>query len=41
VTVTPAGSQPAREISPAVVQAMAEVGADLSREFPKLRPGPG
>src|SRR5580698_5968024 len=35
VRVTSAGSQPASEISPAVVQAMAEVGLDLSREFPK------
>jgi arsenate reductase (thioredoxin) len=35
VLVTSAGSQPASEISPAVVQAMAEVGLDLSREFPK------
>jgi arsenate reductase len=35
VLVTSAGSQPATEISPAVVQAMAEVGLDLSREFPK------
>jgi arsenate reductase (thioredoxin) len=33
--VTSAGSQPAREVNPAVVQAMAEVGLDLSREFPK------
>jgi arsenate reductase len=35
VRVTSAGSQPATEINPAVVQAMAEVGLDLSREFPK------
>jgi arsenate reductase (thioredoxin) len=35
VRVTSAGSQPASEINPAVVQAMAEVGLDLSREFPK------
>ncbi len=35
VLVTSAGSQPASEINPAVVQAMAEVGLDLSREFPK------
>jgi protein-tyrosine-phosphatase len=35
VTVTSAGSLPATEINPAVVQAMAEVGLDLSREFPK------
>jgi arsenate reductase len=35
VRVTSAGSQPASEINPAVVQAMAEVGLDLSREFPR------
>jgi arsenate reductase len=35
VGVTSAGSQPAGEINPAVVQAMAEIGLDLSREFPK------
>jgi arsenate reductase (thioredoxin) len=35
VRVTSAGSQPASEINPAVVQAMAEVGLDLSRELPK------
>jgi arsenate reductase len=35
VLVTSAGSQPASEINPAVVQAMAEAGLDLSREFPK------
>ena len=35
VLVISAGSQPASEISPAVVQAMAEIGLDLSREFPK------
>jgi arsenate reductase (thioredoxin) len=35
VRVTSAGSQPATEINPAVIQAMAEVGLDLSREFPK------
>jgi arsenate reductase (thioredoxin) len=35
VLVTSAGSQPAREVNPAVVQAMAELGLDLSREFPK------
>lgn len=32
---TSAGSQPASELNPAVVQAMAEVGLDISREFPK------
>jgi arsenate reductase len=35
VQVSSAGSQPASEISPAVIQAMAEVGLDLSRAFPK------
>jgi arsenate reductase len=35
VLVTSAGSQPASEINPAVAVAMAEVGLDLSREFPK------
>jgi arsenate reductase len=35
VLVTSAGSQPASEINPAVVQAMAEIGLDLAREFPK------
>jgi arsenate reductase (thioredoxin) len=35
VRVTSAGSQPASEINPAVVQVMAEIGLDLSREFPK------
>jgi arsenate reductase len=39
VRVTSAGSQPASEINPAVVQAMAEVGLDLSREFPALLTG--
>jgi arsenate reductase (thioredoxin) len=35
VRVTSAGSQPADELNPAVVQAMAEVGLDISREYPK------
>jgi arsenate reductase len=35
VLVTSAGSQPASEVNPVVVQAMAEVGLDLSRELPK------
>ncbi|WP_300609936.1 arsenate reductase ArsC [Trebonia sp.] len=35
VHVTSAGSQPAAELNPAVVQAMAEIGLDISREFPK------
>jgi len=35
VQVTSAGSQAARELNPAVVQAMAEIDLDISREFPK------
>jgi len=35
VRVTSAGSQPAAELNPAVVAAMAEVGLDISREFPR------
>jgi arsenate reductase len=35
VVVTSAGSQPASEINPAVAAAMAEVGLDLSRAFPR------
>ncbi|HYV01046.1 MAG TPA: arsenate reductase ArsC [Actinomycetota bacterium] len=35
VRVRSAGSTPADQINPAVVQAMAEVGVDLSKEFPK------
>jgi arsenate reductase len=35
VTVRSAGSTPAIEIDPAVVKAMAELGVDLSGEFPK------
>ena len=35
VRVTSAGSQPAAQLNPAVVQAMAEIGLDISREFPK------
>ena len=35
VRVTSAGSQPASELNPAVVQAMAELGLDISRELPK------
>jgi arsenate reductase len=35
VEVRSAGSQPADQLNPAVVAAMAEVGVDLSREFPK------
>ncbi len=35
IRVSSAGSQPASELNPAVVQAMAEIGLDLSAEFPK------
>lgn len=35
VHVRSAGSAPAAEINPAVVQAMEEIGLDLSQEFPK------
>jgi protein-tyrosine-phosphatase len=36
VRVRSAGSEPADRINPAVVQAMAEVGLDISRELPKV-----
>jgi protein-tyrosine-phosphatase len=35
IWVSSAGSQPADQLNPAVVQAMAEIGLDISREFPK------
>ena len=35
VHVRSAGSEPADQINPAVVEAMNEVGVDLSQEFPK------
>jgi arsenate reductase (thioredoxin) len=35
IRVTSAGSQPASELNPAVVQAMAEIGLDISAQFPK------
>jgi arsenate reductase (thioredoxin) len=35
IVVRSAGSTPADEINPAVVDVMREVGVDLSREFPK------
>ncbi len=35
VRVTSAGSQPADQLNPAVVQAMAEIGLDISDEYPK------
>jgi arsenate reductase (thioredoxin) len=34
VRVASAGSQPADQLNPAVVQAMAEIGLDLSGELP-------
>ena len=34
VRVTSAGSQPADQLNPAVVQVMAEIGLDLSHEYP-------
>ena len=36
VDVRTAGSEPAEEINPVVVEAMNEVGVDLSQEVPKL-----
>src|SRR5262249_39299808 len=36
VRVTSAGSQPADQLNPAVVEAMTEIGIDISREHPKL-----
>lgn len=35
VRVSSAGSEPADQVNPAVVEAMTEIGLDLSREFPK------
>ncbi|WP_112248265.1 arsenate reductase ArsC [Kribbella monticola] len=35
VVVRSAGSKPADQLNPAVVEAMAEIGLDISREFPK------
>jgi protein-tyrosine-phosphatase len=35
VRVLSAGSEPARSLNPTVVEAMREVGIDISREFPK------
>jgi protein-tyrosine-phosphatase len=35
ILVRSAGSDPGEEINPAVVEAMADVGVDLSEEFPK------
>jgi arsenate reductase len=40
IRVTSAGSDPARQVNPAVAAAMAEIGVDISREVPKpLRAG--
>jgi protein-tyrosine-phosphatase len=39
IRVRSAGSQPASQLNPAVVQAMAEIGLDISREHPKLLTG--
>src|SRR5215831_12281229 len=36
IEVRSAGSEPADEINPVAVEAMREVGVDMSREFPKL-----
>jgi arsenate reductase (thioredoxin) len=35
VRVISAGSQPATQLNPAAVQAMAEMGVDISREYPR------
>ena len=35
IVVRSAGSEPADRINPAVVEAMAELGLDISKEFPK------
>jgi protein-tyrosine-phosphatase len=35
IRVASAGSQPASQLNPAVVQAMAEIGLDISAEFPQ------
>jgi protein-tyrosine-phosphatase len=35
VHVRSAGSDPADKVNPAVVEAMAEIGLDISKEFPK------
>jgi arsenate reductase len=35
ITVRSAGSEPADRVNPAVVEAMAELGLDISKEFPK------
>jgi arsenate reductase (thioredoxin) len=40
VRVASAGSQPADQLNPAVVAAMAEIGLDISGQFPKPLTGP-
>jgi arsenate reductase (thioredoxin) len=35
VSVRSAGSEPASELNPRVIEAMREIGIDISREFPK------
>ena len=39
VRVRSAGSEPADQINPVVVQAMSEIGLDISKEFPKALTG--
>jgi protein-tyrosine-phosphatase len=41
VRVRSAGSEPAKELNPRVVEAMAEIGIDISRELPKPLTGDG
>jgi arsenate reductase len=36
IEVRSAGSQPARQVNPAAVEAMAELGIDMSTEIPKI-----
>ncbi len=35
IRVRSAGSEPASQVNPVVVQAMSEIGLDISKEFPK------
>ena len=35
ITVRSAGSAPAKEINPAVIDVMGELGIDMSQQFPK------
>lgn len=35
IQVRSAGSEPANQVNPIVVQAMSEIGLDISKEFPK------